>query len=228
MMRRVALAAVVLASVVFGQPDANSITVTATRTIYAQPDQVVFVVTVTSNPDATLDSIIAALAGSGITAGNLSSVNGSGRALQDGIPGVNLGSPLQWTFTLTAPLSKLKDTIASLTTLQQTIAQKNPGMSMTFSVQGTQASPQQCSTPDLISDARAQAQKLANAAGLSVGPIIGVSDAGSSSLGTPGAFIISAQRSGDFSGLFVSTPVFAIAPIPPFNCSLVVQFRMLR
>jgi hypothetical protein len=228
MMRRVVLAALVLASVVLGQPDSNSITVTATRTIYAQPDQVLFAVFVSSNADATLDSVVAALAGTGITAGNLSSVSGSGRALQDGVPGVNLGSPLQWTFTLPAPLSKLKDTITSLTTLQQTIAQKNPGLSMTFSVQGTQASPQRCSTSDLIADARAQAQKLANAAGVSVGPIIGVSDAGSSSLTAAAAYRIPTLLTGDFSAFVVNTPLFAIASTLPLNCSLVVQFRMIR
>jgi hypothetical protein len=184
---------------------------------------VVFTVSVTSNPDATLDSVVAALAVLGITAGNFSSTQ---------VVSVSFGGEADlhqlWAFTLPAPLSKLKDTISSLTSLQQTIAQKNAGLSMTFHVQGTQASPQPCSTPDLVSDARAQAQKLANAAGLSIGPVIGISDAGSSSLTAVAANRIPTPLAGDFSTFLVNTPLFAIAPIPPFNCSLVVQFRMLR
>jgi hypothetical protein len=229
MMHRVFL---LLASsrLVFGQPDASSITVTATRTIYAQPDQVLFAVYVVSNADAALDSVVAALAGLGITAANLSSVSGSGRAVQDGVPGVNLGSPLQWIFTLPAPLAKLKDTIASLATLQQTISQKNAGLSMTFSVQGTQASPQPCSTPDLISDARAQAQQLANAAGVTVGPVIGISGP------TPSSFpeeivpilFIPTVFSPSYSLLGSLSATIPQVPIAPTNCSLVVQFRMLR
>ena len=230
MMRRVVLAALVLTSgcLAFGQSVPNSITVTATRTIYAQPDQVVFQVSVSSGLDATLDSVVAALAGSGITAGNLSSVGSAGFSGVAGVPGVNFGSPLQWTFTLPVQLSKLKDTLASLTTLQQTIAQKNSSLSMTFSVVGTQASPQQCSTPDLIADARAQAQKLANAAGVSVGPIIGVSDAASSSLGSTAAYFIPTVLFSGLAGSIVSTPLFFIAPTPPLNCSIVVTFAMLR
>ncbi len=196
---------------------AQSITVTASRTIYTQPDQVLFEVDVNSGLDASLDAVVAALAGSGITSANLSSVGGSGFSLKSGVP------TLQWTFRSSAPLSKLNDMIASFTTLQQNIAKKNAGLSMAFSVQGTQTSPQQCSTPDLISDARAQAQKLANAAGVSVGPILAVSESGSA--GIPAFDLI-----GDFSAtaaFFVGIPTF-FAPTPPSNCSLTVKFAMVR
>jgi hypothetical protein len=227
-MRPVVLAALVLTSgcLVFGQSVPNSITVTATRTIFSQPDQVLFDVTVVSGLDATLDSVVGALAGSGITAGNLSSVGGSGLPLQIGVPGVNLAPPLQWTFTLPVPLSKLKDTLASLTTLQQTITQKNSRLSMSFSVVGTQASPQQCSTPDLIADARAQAQKLADAAGVSVGGILGISEPSSAVIAANNV-PTAALRIGDFSAFLLSTPFFVMTPAPP-SCSLVVTFAMIR
>jgi hypothetical protein len=122
MMRRLFIGALALSSVVFGQPDLNSVTVTATRTIYAQPDQVVFAVNVMS--ETSLEAVVAALAGSGITASNLVSVGGFPVTVNGAV-----FLPLQWTFTLPAPLSKLKDTIASLSALQQTIAQKNAGYS---------------------------------------------------------------------------------------------------
>ena len=181
-----------------------------------------FQVNVDSGLDASLDSVVAALSASGITANNLSSERTVGFAF-----GVAVDWHQLWAFTLLAPLSKLKDTIASLTTLQQSIAQKNAGLKMSFSVQGTQASPQPCSTPDLIADARAQAQRLANAAGVSVGPVITISDAASSSLTAAAAYRIPTQLTGDFSTFLVNTPVFA-TPNLPLNCSLVVQFRLVR
>jgi hypothetical protein len=229
MMHRVGIAALVLASVMFGQPDLNSITVTASRTIYVQPDQVVFEVDINSGPDASLDDIIAALAGSGITASNLSSVYVPPFALE-GRAGIGPGPQLDWTFRLPAPLSKLTDTITSLTTLQKLVAQKNAGLSMTFGVQGTQTSPQQCSTPDLISDARAQAQQLANAAGVTVGPIIGVSDLSAATIPAGSIYVINAPVIfGSVGTSFALLPaVLTLPPTPPANCSLVVQFRMLR
>jgi hypothetical protein len=221
-MKRVIALFLVCCGVVVGQ----SITVTASRTIYGQPDQVLFEVDVNSGLDASLDTVVAALAGSGITGSNLSSVYAQTPDLGSRA-GIFQPLRLDWTFTLSAPLSKLKDTIASLTALQQTIAQKNAGLSMTFGVTGTQASPQQCSTPDLIADARAQAQKLANAAGVNVGPILAVSELASTATPT------SAVRLGDFSAFdfsafFINTQVFAIAPGPPSNCSLTVKFGMFR
>ena len=71
--------------------------------------------------------------------------------------------------------------------LEQTIAQNNSGLTLTFTVEGTQASQshkmqqsQPCSNADLIADATAQAQKLAAAAGLTLGPILRLSNAPSS------------------------------------------------
>ena len=59
----------------FGQLDSNSITVTASRNASLQPDQAVFAVSVQSGISASLDDVLAALQGSGITAANLSSVS---------------------------------------------------------------------------------------------------------------------------------------------------------
>ena len=84
---------------------------------------------------------------------------------------------LNWRFSFTAPLAKNKDTIAALTNLQATIAKKNNGVMMSFSIQGTQSAvqPQTCSLSDLLTDARTQAQKLADGAGVSVGNILAMS-----------------------------------------------------
>jgi uncharacterized protein YggE len=202
-------------SLVFGQLDSNSITVNASRSTNLQPDQAVFAVTVQSGLSTSLDDVIAALQGSGITTSNFSSV----RSLDSFtiIPPVSQPtSGLAWDFTLAAPLSKTKDTVASLASLQQSLAQGKSGLKLSFGVQGTRVSAQllqsqTCSLADLVSDARAQAQKMADAAGLTLGSILALSSATSSS----GGVVIAA-----LTGLL--TDAYA----PP--CALTVKFAVTR
>ena len=149
---------------------------------------------------------------------------------------------MQWFFILPAPLANMKNTITSLTTLQQTIAQKNIGLKLTFNVEGTQISPvlgdsQQCAIADLVSDARMQAQQLAVAAGLTLGPILAIADAGSDSSGTrppPLPFagnIIPINRifpSGTFIFLTGFFSPIAGPTIPAVTCGVTVKFTLLR
>jgi hypothetical protein len=162
-----------------GQPSNNTVTVTASRGGNPQPDQAVFSVMVDAGIDKGLDEIVGALAGSGITAGNL--VQLTNQAVYNPIqPGPPQQQPaLHWVFQLTVPFSKLKDTTASLTALQKTIAQKNNGLSLSFALQSTPVSPQSqtCDLAGLVNDARAQAQKIAGPAGASPGAIVGLSSA---------------------------------------------------
>jgi len=118
----------------------------------------------------------------------------------------SLAPPVDWSFTITVPIAKLKDTINTLTALQKSITQNNSGMTLSFSVTGLQISPQlaqsqSCSSSDLLSDARAQAQTLASAANLFLGTVLAMSAA------TPPA-------------------------IPPYSsastCSLTVKFAVTR
>jgi hypothetical protein len=176
------LAPVLSLSVAFAQVDSNSITVTASRgPSSGPPDQAVFSVVVASGVDTSLDDVIALLQGTGISTANLQALDeypiASGSAGQT-------TETLNWRFSFTAPLAKNKDTIAMLTNLQATIAKKNNGVTMSFSIQGTQSSvqPQTCSQSDLLTDARTQAQKLADGAGVSVGNILALS--GSTTAGT--------------------------------------------
>src|ERR1700730_7421267 len=62
-------------SAAFAQLDSNSVTVTATRSMTQQPDQVLFGVTVQSGLNTSLDDVVAALQGSGITSANFSGVS---------------------------------------------------------------------------------------------------------------------------------------------------------
>src|ERR1700681_4242672 len=104
----------------FAQLDANSVIVTASRSLTQQPDQVLFGVTVQSGLSTSLDDVVAALQGSGITAANFSGVSTSPVILLLPAPQPNVAPALQWNFALPAPLAKIKDTIATLTALQKT------------------------------------------------------------------------------------------------------------
>ena len=158
------------------QSAVNTITVTAQRNIAAQPDQVAFNVAVNAPLTATRDDVLAALAGSGIGLANFSSVYTSYQSIGAG-PSTQV---LQWSFTVTAPISALKDEIGLLNGLQQSIG-KN-GFSLSYNISGLQTSAQAqqaqtCSQADLISDARAQAQTIAAAASMRVMSIVSMASA---------------------------------------------------
>jgi len=216
--RKALFVALVFAAIpAFAQLESHTLTVTATRQITLQPDQVVLSLTVNASPTTTVDQVVAALAGLGITSANLSGLNH------------NSAPQLQWTFTLALPLSNLTGTIGALNKLQQSITQNNSGLTLMFSVNGPQVSAQlrqsqSCTTSDLIADATAQAQKLAAAAGMTIGPILGVSDVSS-----PQPSLAFAEREVAPASSFIGAG-FALVdiqlPTPPVTCSLTVEFQL--
>jgi uncharacterized protein YggE len=184
----------VFASLAFGQTTANSVTVTASRNANVQPDQVVFGVFVDASVTTSRDDVIAALQGSGITLANFTGVS---TLPQYAVPNQTPQTVLEWAFGLPVALSDMKSTVTKLTMLQQSVAKANSGMTLSFSVQGTQVSPQvaqsqTCSLPDLVSDARAQAQKIASAAGMALGAILAMSSLTSSA--APGSISVLVNR----------------------------------
>jgi len=189
---------------IFGQ---NSVTVTANRSTSVQPDLAVFGVDVITPTTSSRDDVVAALQGSPITTANFSSL----RTVQGYTPLNNQTlTNLDWSFTLTAPLGNFSTTVAQLTALQQAVAQKKNGMSVSFSIQGTQVSAQAqqsvtCSASDLLADARTQAQKMAVAAGAGLGSVLAMSGA---SVSQPA------------SGALFSTPTSQ--PV----CSMTVKFAL--
>ncbi len=205
-------------SVLFAQLDSNSVTVTTSRSVNLQPDQVLLAVYVTSGLNTSLDDVLEAVKPLGITIANFSGVGSNSTfGFAVGIPSSLQPVPsLQWTFGLPVAFSKMKDTIAAVTALQHEIPQTNLGLILTFSVQGTQVSDalqqsQACSIPDLIADARAQAQKLASAGGLVAGPILAMSTVSPSVAGVSVA--------GALSAAFLTVPQ---------SCVLTVKFALTR
>ena len=212
----------VFGSLAFGQLDSNSITVSASRNVSLQPDQAIFAVSVQAGISTSLDEIVAALQGSGITAANFSGFSAQPQLCPALGCGPSTLTTLQWTFTLLVPLTKTKDTVASLTALQQSIAKLNNGMTLSFSIAGTQVSQQlvqsqTCSIPALVADATAQAQTLAAAGGMTLGAIVAMSSVTSNFVANPPALFVS----GSFASFGGTGPV-----APP--CAITVKFNTTR
>lgn len=220
-----------------GPTGPNTVTIAALRSITVLPDQALFSVSVDSGLNAGLDDVTAVLAGAGITGTSFSSVYTSTYYVGNGQP----QAVLQWSFTLTAPFSKIKDTLTLLAAAQQAVEKQNAGMHLTFSVLGTQVSPelqksQSCPQADLLADAQAQAQKVAAAAGASAGTILNISSGNSLGTGISAAAIFDPYTAVPVlrSGAFTSTTGLAsfvlggITTSSGYSCSLSVQFLLLQ
>ena len=202
------------AGLAFGQFESDTLTVQASRSVNLQPDQAAFYVSVASSRTTGLDEILAALQGSGVTAANFSSVYDAG------------GEParLQWSFTLAVPWTKLKATLATLVTLQQSLGKS--GLQMNLSI-GTQFSPellasQSCSLKDLVADARAQAQSMAASAGFAVGQIVSMADGSSQNA------LTAAGRFDLVPGLIVKLGYVQSIFTTPSTCFAELKFKLLR
>lgn len=199
----------------FAQAQPNVVSITASRQLNVQPDQVNVSITVVTDSDQTIDAALALLQGTNLTAADLSSVSttyGTG------------GTPqLQWVFSRTLSISDMTGLIAAV--------KLGPNVSVLVSSAGTSAAAtaaQQCPYPALINDARAQAAKLASAAGVTVGQIVSISQ-GSALVAIP----TSLSRVGDFSyvsGVLGFTSFLVANPFPvtsdPTTCALTVQFKL--
>jgi hypothetical protein len=158
------------------QLSTNTATVTVSQNTSSQPDEVVFNLILTSGVNQGLSDVVTALAGIGITSANLTGLGYSPTP-----------SPqLQWQFQLAVPLATVKATTAALAALMKSVPQSNSALSLSFSVFGSQnsgAQTQNCDFTALMSNARLQAQNLANAAGYIVGRVLAISSTTSEGLG---------------------------------------------
>jgi uncharacterized protein YggE len=201
--------------IAFAQLDDNTLTVTATRTLNVQPDQVVVQVDVAAQ---TLSDALQIVSPAGITASNFNSFDTVGF----------------WTFQLTVPFDKLSTTIAGLAKLRSSAGQSVVG----YGILDAQISPaaRKCPYPALMSDAQAQAQQVASAAGVKLGPVLAISDAASA-----GALVlvprliyagnivpgISAGPPIDPTSEIASlSSVLSSQPVPSPTCTMTVQFQL--
>ena len=215
-MKRLVLAAIACAPLAFAQLDSNSISVTATRYMTALPDQAVFAVEVTAAPDVTLTQMLTPLQKVGIGVENL---DGIGLDFSAGLRPPDGRFAWTWSFSLPVPLSNMQDTARALAALAQSPDTASRGLRVSFFVAGVSASAArlsslECPAAQLIADARAQAQKMASAAGSTVGPILGVSQA---PVAIPRAAFLSGIPASRISAWFDTTPA---------ACAITVKFRL--
>jgi hypothetical protein len=155
----------------FLQPGPNTITINASQSLSPAPDQAAIAITVTFGLTSTLDDVTTALTTAGITGPSLSAVTTTYSAVQNGSQ--TQATNVVWTFTMTAPISSLGATLAQLTTAQTAFQKANPTLSLTFNVEGgSNSQPLSCPQSALFAQAQRQAQQLAAAAGVVVGPVL--------------------------------------------------------
>ncbi len=225
MISRLCVVALAASALAFAQLDTNTVTVTASQNLTVQPDQILFSVSVTSGIGSGLSDVLNALQPVGVTAAGFVGVTSvqsvCNTPAQPGGVCTGPAPQLQWSFTLPAALAGMKSTITALTNLQQSITQNNSGFTLSFSIAGTQVSPQLqqmqvCPLAELMSSAQLQAQKLANVAGASLGAVLAL--AGS----TPNT---SASGSNFIEvGAYTSVQSFST----PTVCSMTVKFSLLH
>jgi len=165
----------------------------------------------------------------GIAANNHSAVSTTASTVQIPIPGI-VALPdtpsLIWSFSLTSRFSQFQQTLAQLRAASIPHPDKKSNFTISFSIvsaSANQASMDEAANralPDLIADARARAKRLADAAGLTVGVVLNLSD-GQSSLGTG----ILALSSADILRLTTGLGGFIS---PKLTVSVTVRFALLR
>jgi hypothetical protein len=203
---------------------ADTITISASRTVNVPPNQVQLSITLQSDAGASLDQVVSALNGTGITAADLSGVSSPPSSTGPGI------SYLRWSFQLTVSISKLNTVAGTLAQIQQTLQKQNVGWDLSYFIGSSQVSPalqatQPCPYPALISDAQAFAQKLAGAVGRSLGSLVAVSDAGASSFGASFGLLLVPT----LATRVISDPFLGIPGVPFYtgaSCTATVTFDL--
>lgn len=212
MLRKLFCFLVASAATLFGQSDANTITITATRSIVLPRDQAVIEVRVNTPADFTLQDVLSLLKDSGITSAHLSNLTDTSQRFVEALA-------LNWTFEFPAPLAKITDTLKTFAALEKAINVPGGSSSMTYAIvelQSSSAGPT-CVEADLVADARTQAQKLASAARVTLGQVLEV--------GGNGVPLVSE------TGRWFSTAAFGArlgAELPAIYCSLTVKFSFTR
>ena len=176
----------------FGQADA--ISVVTGRTVDLAPGEVTFMFGVFVNSDVSLDQVLEATKSLELTSGNLGGVSS-----QQFGPGPDQ-IRLVYQFSLTTEFSKFRETSDKLAALRRSLVVATPAMelqTMSIAISPSEASREQARRrvlPQLIADARQRGEELAQAAGLTLGRILGLSEASSVPVGYVGPYAPSSLR----------------------------------
>jgi hypothetical protein len=141
------------------------------------PDAFYISLAIATDPEVSLDEVLQASQTLGLTAGNLMSVN-----LQQYGPSP-AQSRLAYVFDLSVPFAQFKATNEKLAAARRAMAAATPamelqvfGMMVSPGESGREQARQRLLAP-LFEDARSRADQLAKAAGVTLGGVIGVTEA---------------------------------------------------
>ena len=181
-----------LASIAVAQVD--GITTTTSRTITLNPEEVTFQVAVLTALGTTLEQAVATVREAGITATNLMSISNTQEYYPEPPDAVQRSSRLLYLFLVTHPYSKLKEISDKLDAAQRAVVAENGdvqvGLMVSPAAKAIDEARRQV-VPQLIAEARQQAEFLAGAANMTLGPLLSVSEsvyAGASSVPGPGPY----------------------------------------
>ncbi len=168
------LAATSACSLAYAQLDSNSVTVTASKSGATSLDQALYTVYIDTGLDRGITDVLALVQPIGLKAADLAGLEIT-TFRTAAWPAAN---GFRWSFTLAAPLARMKETTAQLTALQQTASKGGVGI-VSFGLRNAQSSQssQTCNVGDLASDARAKAQAIADSAGMGLGVVLGMTGA---------------------------------------------------
>ena len=198
----------------WAQSDTNSVTVSATRVIPdVPPDQVGLAVTITAGVDKTLDDVLAVLTSAKIGLSELNMMYTSSGSEPE----------FEWIFSTAVKLSDLNRILAVLSSARSKLA-AGGGLRMDYQVSTVFASQQatatqQCSYGALLSDAQNQAQKLAAAAGVPLGPVLVLVDQ------TQTAVLGESAAPGAAGQPYLVAAWFSTPRASP-DCNLTVRFKL--
>jgi len=186
-MTRALLLPILLVGVASAQqvPDANSIVVTAVKTVVLAPTEVTFMINLSADLSVPIEQVLS-IVDFGLTASDIIGVSSYP------MPPIYPSSPTRvtYTFRLSVAASKMKETIDKLEKLRKGT---DTGIDLSYSTSGfgpSQAAIDEAhekALPDLMANARKQAQSLATAAQLKLGAIQGVTEGYTYASPYPGA-----------------------------------------
>lgn len=165
--------------------DANSILVTATKTVALAPTDVSFLVNVTVDFSVPVEQVLATV-DFGLTINDVVSIGSFPGSY--GPYGPIAGTRVTYGFRLGVPLAKMKDTVDKLEKLRKST---DTGVDLNYTTsaigptEAAVADAREKALPGLIADARTKAQSIATAAQLKLGAIQAVSE----SYGYPSGYL---------------------------------------
>lgn len=164
----------------------DGITVSVSRTMELPVEEASFLIAVQAESGVSLEEVIEGVKGLNITGKDLVGINSQQIGLASNQP------RFLYLFSFTVPFARLKDTQAALAStkislLAATMDLQNVSIQFAPSETAREAARQRL-MPELLSEARKRAEQIANAAGGSIGSILGIGEFVGPSIGIVGGF----------------------------------------